>query len=353
MTIFDGETFDAILERMLARIPSDFDKREGSVIYDMLAPAALELAQTYAEMDNVLDLGFADGAYGEFLDRKVAEQGMARKEAVKSSGTLTFYGLEGTDIPADTRVSTVDGIYFVTTETVTITNGVAKAAAEAEVGGVDGNVGVGEITDLDDSDIDGLTSVNNDAEFTGGFDEESDELLYTRYQEHVSRPITSGNKYQYESWAKEVNGIYDAKCYPLWNGPGTVKVVLVNEDKRSPSQSVITAAETYIESVRPIGADVTVVGVAEIPIDVTAKLTLVDGASIDDVTGLIISNIDTYLKTVAFEQTTVRYSQIGNAILDAEGVVDYADLKVNGSVGNIITASDEVPFVGAVVVTQN
>lgn len=355
MTIFDGETYESILERMLARIPSDVDKREGSVVYDMLAPAALEFAQAYMEMDNVLDLGFADGAYGEYLDRKVAEQGLTRKAAVKATGTLRFTGSEGIDIPADTRVSTLDEepIYFVTTETVTITDGFALAPAEAEVGGVDGNVGADEIVDLGELVSEGIVGVTNTAEFTGGYDEEDDEALYTRYQEYVSRPITSGNKYQYEAWAKEVNGVSDVRCYPLWNGAGTVKVVLVNEEKRCPSQTVIDAANTYIESVRPIGADVTVVGVNEVPIDVRATLTLVEGTSIDSVTATIIDNVTTYLKSVAFEQTTVRYSQIGNAILDAEGVVDYANLTVNGSVANIILASDEVPFVGAVVVTQN
>lgn len=355
MTIFDGETYETILERMLARLPSDVDKREGSVVYDMLAPAAIELAQAYIEMDNVLDLGFVDNTYGEYMDRRAAEQGLTRKEATKATGEVTFEGLDGIDIPMGTRVSTADDepIYFVTTETVTTFGGTATAKAEAEVGGADGNVSPGEITEYDTSDIPGIEVVTNNEVFTGGFDEESDEDLLARYKEHVGRPITSGNKYQYESWAKSVSGVSNAICYPLWNGPGTVKVVLINEDKRSPSDEVIAAAQAYIEEERPVGADVTVVGVTERPIDVTATLTLTDGTSIDSVSAAIADNLKTYFQTIAFDQTTVRYTQIGNAILDADGAIDYADLKANTAVANIILAADEVPVVGSVVVTVN
>ena len=34
-------TYEEILKRMLDRVPSGLDKREGSVIYDALAPAAV------------------------------------------------------------------------------------------------------------------------------------------------------------------------------------------------------------------------------------------------------------------------------------------------------------------------
>lgn len=42
--MFESMTFDYIMEEMLAEVSSEFDKREGSIIYDALAPAAVELA---------------------------------------------------------------------------------------------------------------------------------------------------------------------------------------------------------------------------------------------------------------------------------------------------------------------
>lgn len=43
----DQMTFESILSAMLQRVPDTVDKREGSVIYDALSPAAAELAKAY------------------------------------------------------------------------------------------------------------------------------------------------------------------------------------------------------------------------------------------------------------------------------------------------------------------
>ena len=37
----DTQNFEEIMRRMLSRIPNGIDKREGSIIWDALAPAAL------------------------------------------------------------------------------------------------------------------------------------------------------------------------------------------------------------------------------------------------------------------------------------------------------------------------
>ena len=73
--MYEEATYEAILSRMLARIPEDFDKREGSIIYDALAPAAVELAMIYMELDAVLNQLFADTASREYLIRRAAERG--------------------------------------------------------------------------------------------------------------------------------------------------------------------------------------------------------------------------------------------------------------------------------------
>lgn len=349
--LYTDETFDTIMERMLARLPDDIDKREGSVVYDLLAPAAVELEQAYMEMDNVLNIGFIDTTYGEYIDRRAAEQGLTRKAAIKATGLAVFSGPDDMLIPTGTRISTDTPVYFVTTADATVVGGVATVPLEAETGGVSGNVTVGAITTVLD-DLSGVVSVTNTEALTGGVDAETDAELIERYIEKVSRPITSGNKYQYESWAKEIAGIADARCYPLWNGPLTVKVVVINSEKRSPAQAVITQAFNYIEEQRPVGAIVTVVGVGEVSIDVAADLTLLAGVDINAVKTSIAENLTKYFKEIAFVDSVVRYTQVGNAVLDAPGVIDYANLTVNGTVANIALGANEVPVVGAVTVTQ-
>lgn len=353
--MYENETFETVMARILSKLPSTYDKRQGSILWDLFSPMAIEITQAYIQMDNVLNLGFAETSYGELLERRVAEQGMTRKEAVKSEGIVTVNGPIDTVIPVGTRFSTVPDttdslpVYYLTTSEVTIVTGVLDISVEAETGGYDGNVTIGAVTQVL-GDLSGTLTVTNAAAFTGGIDEETDEELYARYQEKVSRPSTSGNKYHYEQWAKEVQGISGARCYPLWNGPGTVKVVVINSEKRSPSQATIDEAFAYIESIRPVNVDLTVTGVTEVSIDVSATLTVRSGAVLEDVQSSIIEQVTNYFKEIAFVDDTVRFTSIGNAILDAEDVIDYTNLQINGLSANIILSADEVPVIGAVTI---
>ena len=74
--MYEACTYDYLLNRMLDRVPSSIDKREGSVIYAALAPAAAELAQLYADMDVNLRLGFASTSSGEYLALRASEMGI-------------------------------------------------------------------------------------------------------------------------------------------------------------------------------------------------------------------------------------------------------------------------------------
>ena len=352
--MFENETYENILNRMLARFPSTIDKREGSVLRDLLSPKAIELAQAYASLDRVLDYTFATTTYGEYLDRKVAERGIFRK-AGKAKGPVNITVPTGTEVVEGTRVSTNEQnpVYFTTTETVVAVNDSAIVTVEAEEIGEAGNVLAGTVTVIYGGLAD-IATITNPETFTGGINEESDEELLQRYLEDVQKPTTSGNKNDYVKWAKEVPGIADAKCYPKWNGVGTVKVVVINPQKRSPAQSVLNEVANYIESVRPALADVTVVGVNEVSIDINVKLTLKSGTDLENVRTTLTSNVIKYFESMAFEETDdykVRYTAIGNAILDATGVIDYSDLKINNLTSNIALTETEVPVIGAVTIT--
>ena len=65
--MYEDMTYENILQGMLNRVPEDIDKREGSVIYDALAPAAYFLADQYFQLENFVDLVLPDTALGEYL----------------------------------------------------------------------------------------------------------------------------------------------------------------------------------------------------------------------------------------------------------------------------------------------
>lgn len=68
--MYENQTYDAIMARLLAAVPDTLDKREGSFIWDALSPAALELAQAYFNLDIAYQQTFAADASGESLEKE-------------------------------------------------------------------------------------------------------------------------------------------------------------------------------------------------------------------------------------------------------------------------------------------
>ncbi|MFD2704623.1 baseplate J/gp47 family protein [Salibacterium lacus] len=349
---YASETQQAILDRMKNDISDEFDKRESSHVHDMLSPASIELAKAYIALDQVLTYGFAnENTPREYLELRAAELGVEPNPATKAAGEVTFSGDDAENIPSGTRVSTDDDdpIYAVTTADASIPagGGSVTVAAEAEEAGAEGNVAAGELT-LVRGDLSDVLSVTNDEAFEGGADEESDESLLERYYNRARNPGTSGNAADYRSWAREISGVTDAKVFPVWNGAGTVKVVLLGEGGTAPDSAIVDEVSTHIEEERPIGADVTTVAATEVAIDVTADVQLASGATISGVTADYEEALTEYLEGLAFEDPIVRYTQIASLLLDVPDIIDYDNLTMNGGTSNIEMADEEVAIIGTV-----
>ncbi|WP_199615557.1 baseplate J/gp47 family protein [Paenibacillus alkalitolerans] len=237
---------------MLESLPADFDTSEGSTIYDMLSPAAIEMALAAILAQQVLERGFASTTFGAYLDFRADEHGLIRRAAVKATGTVTFTGTEGTTIPAGTRVSTastetVPAIMFTTDAAVTIAAGqtTVNVAITAEDAGISGNVATDTIQFLAEP-IAGITAVTNAAATTGGTDEENDTDLLSRYLTKVRSPSAGGNKADYVNWALEVTGVGGVSVVPVRDGPGTVSVAIISTNKEPASQTLVDSVQNYI-----------------------------------------------------------------------------------------------------------
>ena len=75
--MYENQTEEVILKRMLNNVPPDTDKREGSVIYDSTMPAAIEFMLVYAMCDYFLKNTFGDTAERLFLVERAKERGLA------------------------------------------------------------------------------------------------------------------------------------------------------------------------------------------------------------------------------------------------------------------------------------
>lgn len=333
-----------IHDRMLKNISDEYDKSEGSFFYDATKPAAIEFENAYIQLDKVEAKLDIENLSGNELERFIYQRtGIKRKPATKATTVVTISGQEGAKISKGDLVGT-DTVNFISIEDKTIgPTGQMTVLVECELAGTIGNVPAGAIKYFPVS-IPGLTSVTNLEPVVNGYDAESDSDLRQRYYERIQTPATSGNKYHYLNWAKEVTGVGDAKVIPLWNGPGTVKVVIVDSNKNPATEDLIDNVFTHIEDVRPIGATVTVVSAVAKNVEITAKVSLAEGYTIQLVLDKFKSDLEQYRKDVVFKDSYISYAAIGNILFTVDGVLDYTDLKLNGEMKNIALGEEEIPI---------
>ncbi|MEJ8306594.1 baseplate J/gp47 family protein [Saccharibacillus sacchari] len=371
----EEQTEDAIRNRMLDRLPDDLDKSEGSFLWDAQAPAAFMLSEAALWAQELLRRGFAstvastdENFRSEELDLRASEHGVTRRTATFAEGSVTFTGEPGKIVPAGTTVSSPSdeeigeaSKEYETTAAVTIgETGKAAVSVRAVIAGKPGNVPPGAISLISDS-VSGVTGVSNAAALTGGTDIESDASLLERFYAKVRNQGTSGNKAQYRQWASEIPGVGASRVVPLWKGPGTVGIYLLDNDKRAASPSIVSAVQTYIdptqdgqgEGTAPAGPTVTVMPAEEVTIDIEVTPTLASGASAADVKRQIEEGVTAYLKQLAFQDPLVRYTRIAAILLDIPPLIDYTDLIVGGaSDRNIEMEEHQVAVLGTVTVHE-
>lgn len=261
MPIFlENETEEVIRSRMLAKLPSDLDKTEGSVPYDIQAPLAAELAQAKDEAREFLRQGFittAAGIAGEvnpYVDLRLAEHGLTRRQPQKATGTAKFAGTIGTQIPAGTKLSTAstrttEAIGFITKALATIgADGTATVAIEAEEAGSAGNIPTGKIIFIVSTfeGMDDITSVTNENPTSGGLDVEDDPTALERFLRKVRSNSAGGNKADYINWAYEVPGVGGVAVIPVRDGAGTVSVAIIDTNKIPASAELVNQVQDYI-----------------------------------------------------------------------------------------------------------
>jgi uncharacterized phage protein gp47/JayE len=341
---FENES--AILSRMQGNVPSDIDTTEGSFVYDALSPISLEIAQQEVNLDEVLKRVFATTAaangYSDELEERAAEFGVARKAGTNATVIMQITGTDGTY--TGVTVQTAAGLQYVI-PSVTVAGGTGTATATAADIGAAYNVPVGAIT-VFPVQISGLTAATNTTAATGGTDIESDADLLARFLITVQTPSTSGNVGDYKLWALAISGVGKVKVFPLWNGNSTVKVCLIDSNMQPLSSTLVTAVQTYVESVRPIGAMVTYEAATGLSINVSATLILATGYTVSGVTAAIEAAITAYLQSIAFLQDYVSLGRIGNAILSVTGVGDYSNLTVNSGTANVSVGTEQVAILG-------
>lgn len=349
MPLFESVTPEIILERILSRMETELQTREGSYAYDQAAPISFEIWRVLMTLDELIEAFYVNENSGPYLDAHARLFAMSRREGARAAVKMNFEGQDGTVVPSGSLFYAAGALEFRLTADVTIKDGAGTGYLLAAEVGTRYNVPAGSIDQIGRS-VPGLEKFENE-DAQGGADPESDGDLYARLDEKRKRPPTSGNEAHYKEWALSVNGVGAVRVTPLWKGPGTVLVLIAGFDRRPVDDAIVADCAEYIQTQRPVGADVTVASAVAVEVDVAARVVLTSTASLPAVEAAFTALLDEYLADTAFEEFTVYATRVGALLMSVDGVLDYEGLTLNGSGENLVLEQNGVPVRGRVDLT--
>lgn len=406
--MFEEYDFDTLMDKMLSNVDDKLDKREGSIIYDAIAPVALELSNFYLNLDMVLDEVFAESASYYYLTKRAAERGLLPKEETNATLMMKV-------VPAETQISIGDRFNLdeLNYTVASIIDGNAGTyQVQCETAGVVGNQQLGALIPIEtENELNNMESATLEEVLIPGEDEEDVETFRERYFASFNNEGFGGNKTDYIEKINSIDGIGGCKPIRAWSGGynpakmiptdevktwfekqsqdtlgetvynwlsaiynasinklltvgGTVKLVIINSEFRKPSSTLINKVQEEIDptntagegdGIAPIGHVVNVVGVKEEPINITLSLVEYEaGYSFDKLKDAIEAAVDNYL--LDLRQTwasnpnlIVRTSQMEAQLLLIEGIVDMKAVLLNDQAENVTLGSDSIPVRGELI----
>ena len=345
--MYSQQTYEVIKNRTLDNINLDLDKREGSILNTLASANAMSLAKAYIDMGDLISLGLIEDTFDAYLDKRVNEFGVYRKEGSKAIGEIKVTGKEGTVLENGTSFLYND-LKFIMLNDVTIGELDDICYVEAEEVGYKYNLSSNSNFTLTEAN-NNIESLTNEKDFTGGVDVETDEDLRKRFVKVVNNPSTSGNKAHYEEWALEVNGVGRAIVYPLWNGNGTVKVMIVGNDNKPVDEDIINNTKLHIEENMPIGCQLTITTPTSLNVNIVASVELKEGYEVSEIKEEFESKLNEYLKTVT---TELVYSKVYGILVNLLGVGDITSLNINDNTSNITIAEDKIINISTVELSE-
>ena len=210
--------------------------------------------------------------------------------------------------------------------------------------------------------IDGLETAKLIELLIPGEEEEETEAFRQRYFSNLNAQAFGGNVADYQETVNALQGVGGVKVFPVWDGGGTVKLTLLSSQYSKPSQELLNFVKNEMDpalqegtgvGLAPIGHVVTVVGVAEVPVNLSMQVTCQDGWSWEDLRSQVEVVLDDYFLELRKawadqEELVVRVSQIETRILGVTGVLDITGTTINGQAQNLVLGAEQIPVRGDV-----
>ena len=332
MSYSENNTYEKILNRMLARDALiNVDKRVGSIIYDAIAPCAMELADAYVIIDILQEQTYLLTATGNNLDKRCFDYGIKRNQATKAQriGSFKKYQVDGNgnfvfsynyvgenqgdyvkgdkilidmDIPVGSRFVVPDNENIIF-EYIGIIDG--YKILQCESSGSGGNEHVGDILPL--SPITDMIESKIISTYKYGEDKESDDDLRTRTQNYLNETAFGGNIADYIEKVNSIDGVGNVKVFPAWQRNGSVLLSVVDPSFNPITNEFATYLKELIDpeensgqgvGIAPIGHIVTITTPVEQTIDVELTLKIEENVVQDEISSEVITVIENYIQSV-------------------------------------------------------
>ncbi len=358
---FSDRTYENLMDEALDRVDDSFDKRIGSMVWNGNAPCLAEMAQIYLALDFIFTATYISTAPREYLVKRAADRSIFPKEATKA----VLKAKMNVKVPIGTRFSLEELNYsvigYVENET---TDEAFMHLIECETAGTDGNSFYenGQLIPIDY--VDGLSTAVTAGVHTPGEDEEDTEVFRARVIESLRSIAFGGNIADYKNKALSFSGIGQVRVLPVWSGAGTVKLILMSTDVKSPTVDPTRIAEIKEKidpkgnegegyGLAPIGHTVTVESVKEEKIDVSLKIKLSSGADVDTAKAQIEKQIKKYFSNLAEKwqdggDITVRISYLQCLIFEEckQQIVDITETTIGAEAKNYDVKDNKLPKLG-------
>lgn len=358
-----GESAEEILDRMLKGLPDDLDASEGSHIYNLLMPTAVEKERFVGFiLQEVVKLIFPRycSGYDDIVDYHAQTCGLKRKAPFYATAAVTVTGEPGTVLPVGMQVSTASvnespSVDFANLEEAIISeDGTCVITVQSTEPGTVGNVAAGAIL-FPDGSVDGIASVTNTEAAQGGVEEESTDSLILRIVEYEENQGLSfiGCRADYKRWAEEVDGTGTATVIPAKDNSGLIRIVLTDSEGQPATEHLCQTVYEHIMQEKdpqnrraPVNALLSVLPPSMIPVTLVGEVEIGNSCTIDMVKDAFLTNLQEYLRDVT-KDGEIRYSKVYAVLSDTAGVEDIVSLTMNGSTGNIPVQEQEFPKISA------
>lgn len=273
VSFIDNDKIGAMMERLVNNYEAKYKEETGQTVSlsksdpmrIALYAVALDLYQIEQYVDRAGKQDLLKYSYGEFLDNLAGNRGVTRNQPSAAKTTIRFTLSETkayvVGIPAGTRVTNGNGLYFQTRDYAEIPAGSGYGDVEAvcTVEGIQGNALLpGQIDVLADP-LPYIQSVSNITESEGGAELESDESLAERTYLAPSSYSVAGPDDAYVYWARTYNsGIGSVKPTSPVGGDAVIYVLM--RDGTMPGTEILSGLKDYLASnkIRPMTDHVSV-----------------------------------------------------------------------------------------------